>query len=471
MNLSRKEYPNRYLLLLDLLCILISFLSATWICFGNITSNWRINIYGFSCIIVLLFYMLIYYIYDSYSQLFKRGMIEEFITVFKINVLLGVTLTSVMYLLRVGNTISRLFFISFLTFNLSIMYIGRLYFKIILSAVYKKSNISHKMMVITTSEQASEVIRRLNYNLDWSYEIVGVAIVDKNMIDEKIEGIRVIADYNNMFDVVKMAVLDRVFIHIPDNKNIMKLDKTIQEFDNMGVTVNLSINTFGLKMNQKVVEQISDYHVLTFRSKLFTVTELHMKRILDIVGGSVGCLLTIVCSLFIVPAIIIESPGPVLSSQTRVDKNGRRFKIYKFRSMFIDVEERKVQLMSQNEMNGFKSNTINTPSTTKVGKFLKKTSLDELPKFYNILKGDMSLVGTRPSTEEEFNQYEGTHKRRLALKSGLTGLWQISGRSDTKDFEEVVKLDLEYIDNWSVELDIKIILKTIKVILIGRGSR
>lgn len=472
MNLTRKDLPNRYLLLLDLSCILISFLSTTWIRFGSITSNWRENIYGFSCIIVLLFYMLIYYIYDSYSGLYKRGMIEEFIVVFKVNIILAVTLTSAMYLLRAGNIFSRLFFISFLSFNLIIMYIGRLYFKIISIAFYKKRAMNHKIMVVTTSEQVREVIKKLKSNMDWSYDITYLTIIDKDMIHQRIGGFEVLADYHTMFRIAKTQVLDGVFIHIPDNRELnMNLEETIQGFEDMGITVNLSINTFGLKINEKVVEQICGYHVLTFSTKLFTVTELHTKRVLDIIGALIGCILTIICSIFIVPAIIIESPGPILFSQTRVGRNGRRFKIYKFRSMFLNAEERKEQLMAQNEMNGFMFKMTNDPRITKVGKFLRRTSLDELPQFYNILKGDMSLVGTRPPTEDEFLQYEGRHKRRLALKSGLTGLWQISGRSDINDFEEVVKLDLEYIDNWSMGLDIKIILKTIKVVFFGKGSR
>lgn len=473
MNLTRKDLRNQYLLLLlDLCCILISFMSTTWIKFGSIASNWRENIYGVSCIIILLLYMVIYYIYDSYSELYKRGMIEEFIVVFKINIILAVTLTSVMYLIRVGNTFSRLFFLGFLSFNLIIMYIGRLYFKIISMAFYKKSAMSRKIMVVTTSDKVREVVKRLKHNMDWSYDITYLTIIDKCMINEQIDGIKIITDYRTMFQIAKTVALDGVFIHIPENRELnFNLVETIQGFEDMGITVNLSINTFGLKINEKVVEQISGYHVLTFSSKLFTVTELHMKRVLDIIGALLGCVLTIICSIIIVPAIIIESPGPIFFSQTRVGKNGRRFKIYKFRSMYMDAEQRKEQLLSQNEINGFMIKMTSDPRITKLGKFLRRTSLDELPGFYNILKGDMSLVGTRPPTEEEFLQYEGRHKRRLALKSGLTGLWQISERSDINDFEDVVKLDLEYIDNWSLGLDIKIILKTIKVVFFGKGSK
>ena len=139
--------------------------------------------------------------------------------------------------------------------------------------------------------------------------------------------------------------------------------------------------------------------------------------------------------------------------------------------MYKDAVEREKALMEKNERMGLMFKMTDDPSITKVGKFIRKTSLDELPQFFNILKGDMSLVGTRPPTVDEFKMYESYHKRRLSMKPGLTGMWQVSGRSDIEDFEEVVRLDLEYIDNWSIGLDIKIILKTISVIFKHKGAR
>ena len=181
--------------------------------------------------------------------------------------------------------------------------------------------------------------------------------------------------------------------------------------------------------------------------------------------------MTILLTIFIAPAILIESRGPVFFSQVRIGRNGRRFKILKFRSMYADAEQRKGELLQQNEMKGLMFKMENDPRVTKVGKFLRKTSLDEFPQFFNVFKGDMSLVGTRPPTVNEFFQYENRHKRRLALKAGLTGLWQVSGRSDINDFEDVVKLDLEYIDNWNLKMDLKIIFKTIGVVLFGKGAK
>ena len=145
--------------------------------------------------------------------------------------------------------------------------------------------------------------------------------------------------------------------------------------------------------------------------------------------------------------------------------------IYKFRSMFVDAEEKLDELKDRNEVKGLMFKISNDPRVTKVGRFLRRTSLDELPQFFNILKGDMSLVGTRPPTVEEYEQYDAHYKRRLSITPGLTGMWQVSGRSDITDFDEVVKLDLEYIDKWSLALDVKILLQTFGAVFTRRGSK
>ncbi len=174
---------------------------------------------------------------------------------------------------------------------------------------------------------------------------------------------------------------------------------------------------------------------------------------------------------FVALAIKLDSKGPVLFSQIRIGRNGRRFKIYKFRSMYIDAEERKKELEKENEIKGLMFKIENDPRVTKVGAFLRKTSIDELPQFYNVFKGDMSLVGTRPPTADEFEKYNQYYRRRISMTPGLTGMWQVSGRSDIEDFDDVVKYDLMYIDNWTLRLDIKILFQTIGVVLFGKGAK
>ena len=199
--------------------------------------------------------------------------------------------------------------------------------------------------------------------------------------------------------------------------------------------------------------------------------ERNVKRIGD-------CLLALGALIIFSPLFLIcyiavkrEDGGPAIFKQERIGRFGRPFNIYKFRSMYMDAEERKKELMAQNEMNGLMFKMQDDPRITKVGKFIRKTSIDELPQFFDVLRGDMSLVGTRPPTLDEYKQYESHHKRRLSMKPGITGLWQVSGRSDIEDFEDVVKLDVEYIDNWSLWGDIKILFKTVWVVFAGRGAK
>ena len=196
-----------------------------------------------------------------------------------------------------------------------------------------------------------------------------------------------------------------------------------------------------------------------------------MKRILDICGGLVGVVLTGTIFLFVAPIIYKQSPGPIFFSQWRVGRNGRKFKIYKFRSMYMDAEERKKELMEHNQMDGFMFKMDNDPRIFPFGHFLRNSSLDEFPQFLNVLKGDMSLVGTRPPTVDEYEQYDLHHRRRISIKPGLTGLWQVSGRSDITDFEEVVRLDTEYISDWRLSSDLKILFRTVGVVLARKGSK
>ena len=206
------------------------------------------------------------------------------------------------------------------------------------------------------------------------------------------------------------------------------------------------------------------------------------KRILDILGGIVGCLITVILAIFVGPLIYFKSPGPIFFSQVRIGQNGRKFKIYKFRSMYMDAEARKKELMEKNKMSGhmFKldydpriigSEKIGKDGKPKgIGNFIRSTSIDEFPQFWNVLKGDMSLVGTRPPTLDEWEKYEPHHRARMAIKPGITGMWQVSGRSDITDFEEVVKLDTQYIEEWNLGLDIKILLMTVIKVFKNDGA-
>lgn len=202
----------------------------------------------------------------------------------------------------------------------------------------------------------------------------------------------------------------------------------------------------------------------------FSNGQFLVKRIGDIIGSLIGLAITGVLFLIFAPIIKKQSPGPVFYSQWRVGLNGRKFRLYKFRSMYPDADARKAELMKQNKMDGFMFKMDDDPRIFPIGRFIRKYSIDEFPQFWNVLKGDMSLVGTRPPTVDEWEQYSPRHRARLGMKPGITGLWQVSGRSNITDFEEVVNLDVQYICNWSLTEDIKILLRTIGVVFTGNGS-
>ncbi|MGK7958874.1 MAG: sugar transferase [Crocosphaera sp.] len=193
-----------------------------------------------------------------------------------------------------------------------------------------------------------------------------------------------------------------------------------------------------------------------------------IKRLIDILGAIVGLLLTVIIALPIFIAMQWDDPGPILYSQMRCGLQGKPFRIWKFRSMVINADQQKHLIKNEAKGHFFKNNK--DPRVTTIGYFLRRSSLDEFPQFWNVLRGDMSLVGTRPPTPDEVTKYSSHHWQRLAVKPGLTGEWQVNGRSTITDFEEVVKLDLNYQKKWSIFYDLQLIFKTIFVVLSRKGA-
>jgi exopolysaccharide biosynthesis polyprenyl glycosylphosphotransferase len=408
---------------------------------------------------------------NSNKDIFKRGYYEELIHILKDQGKLGLILFGYMFAVQQGSFYSRIWLVLFFSFNTLIDYVARSYMKLIMLIIYKRGSASSKVMLITISKNASQIIRNIRRENEWRILINTIALWDKDSIGERIEDIEVVANRENLFEMARLNVVDEVFINIPRNIKI-DMEELVLEFENMGIVVHINLDIFGnISLKEKRINEFAGHSVVTFSSKLFDIKHVVLKRFADILGGLVGCLFNLVLTIFLAPAILIESRGPVFFSQIRIGKNGRKFRIYKFRSMYKDAEQRKQELMAKNEMQGLMFKMTDDPRITKVGKFIRRTSLDEFPQFFNVLVGHMSLVGTRPPTEDEFLQYEGRHKRRLSSKPGLTGLWQVSGRSDVTNFEDVVKMDLEYIDNWSIGLDVKLILKTVVIVIRGIGSK
>ncbi len=471
MYQKRRAFENVLILGLDIMSIAISLAVAFWLRYGLIYGRDSRGDQMWLLAFMFALYAAINIFGDFNDHFFRRGAFEEFENVIKAEVVFSLSLILILFLIHRSSEMSRLIFGYFIVTNTIVMYAARLIFKQCMLTGYKRSKYSSRLLIVTTSGQAENVIRDIVDYKEWNRLIVGIALTD-GKVKKEISGIPVVADRDSLLDYVIHNGVDEVFIIDGEMRRTPLLETWVRELEQMGVIVDINIDVFDIShTGKKNLNRVGKYAVVTFARNLFSTREMAAKRALDVVGSLVGMVILAIATVFVAPAIKLDSPGPVFFGQTRVGKNGRKFTFYKFRSMYQDAEARKKALMEKNEVSGLMFKMEDDPRITRVGKFIRKTSIDELPQFWNVLKGDMSLVGTRPPTVDEFEQYEAKHKCRLSMTPGLTGMWQISGRSNIKDFDEVVKLDMQYIDNWSILQDIKILIMTVKVVLTGQGSR
>ena len=456
--------------LADLVCIVVAYLLANYIRFGNFVDMEDKSVHILVCILFVLFSTMYGFFLDWNRDFLTRGYLQELWEVLRFNVLMVLVVGFFLFMIQKAEVFSRLVMGYFLILDVLIVYGAHLLLKKLMRSAFASERSVTKVMVIGYANQLEDLVGRLKGKLGFEYEIVSLGCLDDSVRPEKIAGIPVAGGGDSLLETCRQLPLDEVFIgsaEYPEEKK----GKLIRGFEEMGVTCHYNLGIFDGTSTKGQVGNFGDFTVVTYSAFHSSYKRQLIKRLMDIAGGLAGSALTLVLMPFLAVAIKLDSPGPVLFSQTRIGRNGRRFKIYKFRSMYADAEARKKELERENQIKGLMFKMENDPRVTKVGRFLRKTSLDEFPQFFNVLLGDMSLVGTRPPTEDEFEKYNLYYRRRISMTPGLTGLWQVSGRSDIDDFDEVVKLDLKYIDNWSLTLDLKILARTVAVVLFGKGAK
>jgi len=365
---------------------------------------------------------------------------------------------AILYLTKSGYY-SRVLTVSFFLLAFVFVVIEKMVLKLTESILIARGYNRKNVLVIGDGSKAEKLFDVIRDKKQW-----GIRIVETIDISE--------CDLECVKEVMQKEVIDEVYISFSrDTQKKVDFESLILYLEKFGKTVRFVINLDEVVNYFKVnFSYIGDLPSLVFYSKTLDADQVLIKRIIDIFGSCVGLIITGILLPFVALAIKLESPGPVLFGQPRVGMNGRRFIAYKFRSMVQDAESRKKELMDLNTRCGPIFKIENDPRVTRVGKILRRTSLDEFPQFWNVLKGEMSLVGTRPPTYGEVKDYQEWHHRRVSIRPGLTGLWQVNGRTSVHNFDDIVKIDLEYIDNWSFWLDVKIIVKTIGVIVRCTGS-
>ncbi len=455
----------------DVFCIQIALFVA-YIFRNGLRNPFSETIYQQMMVIVAITDIVIVFFAQSYKGILRRGYFKEFKeTIYHVSLTItGFILFS--FITKTGEQYSRMIVILMWEISIILCYITRIYRKRIIKQRALASGKGRKsMIVIIDRESAVKFVSRICRNNFDDRKLNGIIVLDEDMTGANICDIPVVASKQTAVAYMCQNWVDEVITAYHDNQE--ELSPILEDCREMGITVHTAIMECGLDSGKKKIENVCGYTAVTSYLSSSSNRQIFAKRIMDICGGIVGCLITLVLCIFVAPAIFICSPGPIFFAQTRVGKNGKLFKIYKFRSMYMDAEERKKELMESNKIkSGMMFKMDNDPRIIKgIGHFIRKTSIDEFPQFFNVLKGDMSLVGTRPPTIDEWEKYNKHHRRRMAIKPGLTGMWQVSGRSEITDFDEVVALDTKYITEWNIGLDIKILFKTVAILFTGKGSQ
>ena len=508
-------------ILLDIICLQVSFVLAYWFNSGSISSPYRNRGAQFQALVLALSQLAVILFFNPYSDIVRRKAFEEAVEVIKC--MAETVLVALVLLFGFHRTadVSRLQFGFTSVFFVVLAFLVHLLNKRIILKRMSSFRNKRSVVLITGADLVEEALERLRIDdpfCDFFVSNIVVTVpleqskqdntatVMSNRIqacDDRLQYDQLEFPYlvaNNPHETMYyqnipllhatdegMAALshdwiDEAFILQPEQMPFPH--KIMESLMQMGVTVSYAAESLSNNdWSFSEVRKLGDYRALTSANRMVSGGQLALKRLMDIIGGIIGCLITGILFVFIAPAIYAKSPGPIFFKQERVGKNGKTFQMYKFRSMYMDAEARKETLMAQNKITDgmmFKMDDdpriIGSEQKGKdgkpkgIGNFIRNTSIDEFPQFFNVLKGDMSLVGTRPPTIDEWNRYDLGHRIRMSIKPGITGMWQISGRSTITDFNEVVRLDRQYIEEWSILLDIKILLKTVAVVVTRKGA-
>ena len=478
MYKKRNQMLSLFLGLLDSALCLCSLTLAGLLRYGNLPLFLSV-IHPWEAYGVLLFLSVpIFYAIHRFDQVLQMGPLDTLYKVVFANLCVFAGITCYLFSTKNAMELSRLTLFYFVLANIVLQYAAHLAVKRLYRTGSRRANsFVPRLLVFADRAQAQQAVDNARL-AHWRSVLAGVVLTDGDAVGQTLNGVPVVASMDTYLAYATANVIDEALIiqgeaagHTNPLKEKAALRELIASLEMLGIVVNLQVPMVETGLGDtKRVYQFGDYYVIGFATRLFDYRLLLVKRLMDILGACVGLILTGLVALVAAPLILLDSPGPVFFAQDRVGRNGRIFRLYKFRSMRKDADSLKASMMAENEMEGPLFKMSHDPRITRIGAFLRKTSLDEMPQFWNVLKGEMSLVGTRPPTVDEYAQYTPHQKRRLSFRPGLTGLWQVSGRNQITSFSQVIALDLEYIDNWSIRLDSKILAKTVLVVIERRGA-
>ncbi|MCH9007235.1 sugar transferase [candidate division KSB1 bacterium] len=405
--------------------------------------------------------------HGAYKEIRTRSLPREIVIIIKSGVLATIAVGSIIFLFKLTLT-SRLFIAINMIVTLGTLTVAKILLNDFFDHMHKKGYNQVNLLIVGTGKRAREFIKVVKNHANWGLNIVGLIDDEHDMYGKDIEGFRVLGRLQDIPFILHRIVVDRVIFVVP-RLWLNRIDDAILACEREGISTSISMDLYNLRIAKVRQTDFSGFPLLEFETFSAKQWQLFLKRSIDI---ALSVVLLIVFSPLILAAVMAikaTSNGPVLFTQTRSGMNGRKFKLYKFRTMVVGAEVKRRELEKMNEMDGPVFKIKKDPRITAVGRMLRKLSIDEIPQLFNILKGDMSIVGPRPPLPVEVELYKMWQRRRLSLKPGLTCIWQVSGRNRIQ-FEKWMEMDLEYIDQWSLWLDTKILVRTVFVVLFGYGA-
>ena len=466
MNKRKKTLQHTDFLLIDIICLFFSFLISFLIRHKTLASF--IDEEYINLLLIIQFVNILFYLfYEPFNNVLNRGYLIELKEELFQNIISLLFVILFLFIVKYTSKYSRIVIVLTYIINLFLSYLCRVSYKhfLLKRSISSLQTGNDSMIIICKEKELENVIKDISVSNYHFHRIAGICVCDKNLKGKIINGYNVVANIDDILSYISTNWVDEIYIAT----KLGGIPKTVLKgFEESRIPLHIKLEKLPINSNNQIVEKIGNQFVISTSISNRSNYQIIVKRLMDIVGGLVGCLITIILIIIIGPIIYYKSPGNIFYVSDRVGKNGKIFKFYKFRSMILNADDYKKELSSKNRN---KDNMMfkldDDPRIIPgIGSFIRKTSLDEFPQFFNVLKGDMSLVGTRPPTLDEWNRYSPYYRSRLSIKPGITGLWQVSGRSNITDFNEVVKLDNDYIDNFSIKLDIKIIFRTIKQLFI-----
>ncbi len=414
-------------------------------------------------VVALLLWSVSAWMHGLYDAPFARKATAELARALRVFATVAVAITALAFLTK-QRELSRLFLALYVGVAFALVFGARLA-SLAVARAHGRGKNAQRVAVVGTGGMAREIVEILSANPEWGLSFAGFVLLEG--MPARSRG-PVLGDLSEIGRILEREVLDVVVFAVPRDR-LGSVQRAIHLCEEQGIEVRISLDVLRFGPGRMAVSDFDGIPMLGFSRTPPDTLALVAKRVFDVVVSAAVLLVSAPVLVAVAIAIRLDSPGPIFFRQRRVGRNGRPFWMLKFRSMRVDAEAQLEALRARNEVSGPVFKMRHDPRVTKVGAFLRKTSLDEFPQFFNVLLGDMSVVGPRPPIPGEVSQYRRWHRRRLSVRPGITCLWQISGRSNVA-FERWMELDLEYIDNWSLWGDFVICLKTVPAALASRGA-